>query len=376
MTPLYEDDLEENEDDILGQPTPADSIAGPQTTPERVFKRIADMRNPPDATAASPETEAKMPEAQYGVDPAAQARADSLRFNAGIGRAINALSEGTGYKPDNSGYDALDKEAEKGLDRAGNVKKMIAQNQIRARQSQDLNDYRNKSLDVKKQIADQMSQDRAERNTGSAEAKQTAEDTKRFDKLGTLLDSSGARSGNFGKSGAMIQAADRVDALFKQYPDGNIPKAQSTELATAVAAMVGGGSVQSQHQLDAVTPSSVKGDANATIGWLLNEPRGMEQQAFMKNLQESAAREREVAQEQIDAVKAQRLGAFADLAKRNPDRFNQIIRAAGMDPANYDQISGQYKAPKKATPEGGSMAEAARKELERRKAQRAAGGLK
>ncbi|GAC1606242.1 MAG: hypothetical protein NVS3B3_05930 [Aquirhabdus sp.] len=188
----------------------------------------------------------------------------------------------------------------------------------------------------------EMMRDRLDANQGN---KQNLADQKTGIELQGKLDSSGARAGNFGKAGALTMAADRVNAILSQFPDGNIPKAQTEELATATAAMIGGGSVQSQNQLNAIVPQSLAGNANAMIGWLTNDPRGLQQQAFIKNLKDSAERERGVAQQQMNDIKVQRLSAYNDYANRNPEAFNRIIKGAGLDPNNYDMKSGQYKNP-------------------------------
>jgi len=201
-------------------------------------------------------------------------------------------------------------------------------------------------LQSNKELQAQTSRQNHELAMAQTDKKVQAAQDKADEKIGVdlqgKLDSSGARAGNFGKAGNMIMAADRIKAILDQYPDGNIPKAQTEELATAQAALVGGGSVQSQNQLNAIVPQSIWGDANAFTGWLTNNPKGLGQQEFIKNLADSAKRERDTAQAQVDAIKAQRLGAYNDFANRNPKKFSQIIKAAGMDPKQYDFDTGEY----------------------------------
>ncbi len=196
-----------------------------------------------------------------------------------------------------------------------------------------------------KEHADAMRQNSIDRNAmlgKSIEGKNEKYDQKLATEMSAKLDSSGARAGNFGKAGAMVMASDRILGLLKQFPDGNVPKAQTEELATAVAAMVGGGSVQSQNQINSVVPQSMAGNANAIVGCLTNEPRGMGQQAFIKNLQDSANRERSVAQSQMEGIKAQRLAPYMDFYNRSPNTFNRILKSSGMDPKNYDGETGLY----------------------------------
>lgn len=107
---------------------PVDTIAGPGTVRDQVKAKIAQVRNPmlEDQSAYAPDSEAEQ-------------RAADSRLMAGMGRAINMVAAGTGYKPDNSGYESMEKDAEKTLDRAALVKRAIAD---RARAAQERKDQR------------------------------------------------------------------------------------------------------------------------------------------------------------------------------------------------------------------------------------------
>lgn len=163
---------------------------------------------------------------------------------------------------------------------------------------------------------------------------------KRITALKDDLDPNKARGGNLAKSQAMINSADRVDGLFRQFPDYNIPAAQTSELAAAVAGLINGGSAQSQHQIDQLTPSSMKGDTNKIVAWLTNDPKGQGQQQFMKMMHETAIREREIAQNQVKAAQVARLSAHSKLAKEAPEDYKNILQAYDIDPA--DIKNGRY----------------------------------
>jgi hypothetical protein len=156
------------------------------------------------------------------------------------------------------------------------------------------------------------------------------------------LDPNLGRAGNMGKNQARVDAADRVDALFKQFPDYNIPKGQTTELTSAIAGLINGGSAQSQHQIDAMTPSSMKGDVNAIAAWLTNEPRGQGQQEYMKLMHETAVREREIAQNQVKSAQIQRLSSHKRLREIDPATYNDILSSYGIDPKEIDE-KGRFK---------------------------------
>lgn len=106
---------DENEEDM----TPVSSIAGPATTRDQVMQRISEVRNPSQADST-----------QGGYDSSAAIDfARQSAQTAGMGRALNALAAGTGFKADNSSYDTMEKQgtdvAEKAMNREALVKKAI-----------------------------------------------------------------------------------------------------------------------------------------------------------------------------------------------------------------------------------------------------------
>lgn len=120
---------DQEEDETLDGPAPADSIAGPQTPSDVLPGRIASVRGSiPEERQPAPEE----PDNRAAV-------MDFIKNNsmtAGIGRGINAIAAATGAKVDNSGYDAMEKSGEnfanKELDRAAQVKKAIADRRARS----------------------------------------------------------------------------------------------------------------------------------------------------------------------------------------------------------------------------------------------------
>jgi hypothetical protein len=104
----YDPELEEDDtEDLDGAPAPVDSLAGPQTPREKVMARISAVRNPSGGDLGGEDAAAGPGSA---MDFAKQSAA-----TAGYGRALNAIAGATGYKADNSGYDAMEK---RGMDYA------------------------------------------------------------------------------------------------------------------------------------------------------------------------------------------------------------------------------------------------------------------
>lgn len=158
-----------------------------------------------------------------------------------------------------------------------------------------------------------------------ADMKAAAVTSKRVSEMRKALDPSGPRAGNFGAAQKTAMAAQRLEGLFQQFPDYNVPKAQTTEIATAVASMISGGSPQSQHQIDMLVPDTGRGRAADIQAFLTNNPNGREQQAFMKLAHETAIREKGIAEDQINTIQNQRLSEFGDVKSQYPDVYNQVV---------------------------------------------------
>lgn len=185
---------------------------------------------------------------------------------------------------------------------------------------------------------------RALNGVASAGSKAETADVKRGDALRDSLDPNKARGGNLAKSQAMLNSAERIDALFKQFPDYNVPKGQTSELTAAVAGLVNGGSAQSQHQIDSITPQSLRGDAAGIASWLTNNPNGLEQRSFMKMMHDTSKREAAVAAGQVSKAQKARLSSFNDFKRKNPEQYKAIVNGYGLD-ENGDPIKADGAAP-------------------------------
>lgn len=174
--------------------------------------------------------------------------------------------------------------------------------------------------------------------------------SKLTDNLKNDLDPNKARGGNLAKSQAMINSAERVEGLLSQFPDGNVPTAQTHELASAVAGLVSGGGngPQSQQQINAIVPHSMRGDAQRIAAWITNEPLGQQQQKFMKLLGETAAREKNIALNQVRQAQVQRVSAYDKLKNSDPNTYNSILHSYGIDPEEIQ--NGKYDSKSIAQP--------------------------
>ena len=180
-------------------------------------------------------------------------------------------------------------------------------------------------------------------NSGDKLSKQT---DKWQENLEKDLDADKSRTGNFAIPSKMKMASQRIIGLFNQFPDGNIPKSQSVELASAVAGVVSGGiSPQSQQQINELVPSSMRGRAEDIAALVTNEPRGRQQQKFMELLKGTAKREAEIADQQMEEIRVKRLPFHKKFRESDPETFNQIVSAYGLNP-EYIGKDMKYNKPK------------------------------
>lgn len=168
------------------------------------------------------------------------------------------------------------------------------------------------------------------------------------------LDPSRSSNTNMNRAAKVVDSADRLDGLFQQFPDYNVPKAQTEELATAVAGMISGGSPQSQQQINNIVPHSLQGDASGIASWFTGDPMGQEQQDFVHLLHDTEVRERAINQGIITRYQVSKLGAYHDVATQYPGIYGNITKAMGIDPSIDPNLNGGGSAPATQRPRGGA----------------------
>lgn len=380
------DPLLEEDDDLLGMGTadttdaePVDTIAGPQSNSARVKQKIMRDRNPAESQPEVPAAPAQMAPSQFELDPEVRKSAADSQLYAGLGRAVNAIASGTGYKADNSGYDAMDKDAEKSLDRAALVKKMIAQSQV-------------KGIDqgIKKSALDERAlNDQAKRD---AEAKRIAAYENRTNKIAgnaqSRMDTSNIRAANailnnpnIGKETTKLNAARSAQSLVDSIRSGeltdskNIAKQLTNMIATIEMGTPGGQGDRQAMGVDTLytrlkgMESYLSGNPTSSIpkdylNQLESEVHALGDRAASnyKNLSESLLKGTDLSggDPSVDP------GKVHALAKQRRDEF---LKSAGYDPETGMPIKQRASSMKKP-----SLQELAKQELERRKAARAGGG--
>lgn len=168
-------------------------------------------------------------------------------------------------------------------------------------------------------------------------------DQKRLTALGESLDPSKQRAGAFGVSKQVFDRAERLQSLAVASM-GNPDRRQMEELAIGLNAMLSGSNTGAQDQVKALVPQSLVGNANKLREWLVNDPTGTGQQEFVKRLNDTIAREKATAMDQIKRTQFQRIGRYADLEQSSPDAFTNALQSNGIEPGEYKAWkSGGYK---------------------------------
>jgi len=156
---------------------------------------------------------------------------------------------------------------------------------------------------------------------------------KALKELGSDFDPSGGRAGEFGKNQARVNAAKRVLALATD-ENGNakdLNPQQAPELAQSIASLISNGGQGTQAQIEHMTPKTLRGNLQGTLQWLLGEPRGADQVAFVKNMIETAKREQDIAQQSIEGVRKGRAAKHQRVLLGNPEESRRVLQGFGWD---------------------------------------------
>lgn len=176
--------------------------------------------------------------------------------------------------------------------------------------------------------------------------------SERVDKLTKNMkddfDADRGRSGNFGQISAKVQSAERLQTLVNAYKDsgGNLPKAQMEELSMGLAGMLTNSNSPAVSQVQALVPHTFMGNVQDAGSWLLNEPRGADQQKFVSKMADTINREKNLANDQLNSIRASRLPAHGTLKNLAPDKYNALLQSYGLDESNIK--NGKYVPPNKS----------------------------
>lgn len=156
--------------------------------------------------------------------------------------------------------------------------------------------------------------------------KNDKEVTKLVTKMGEDLDPNRFRSGEMGKNQGRINAAERINTLLQQFPDGNIPKIQTREIATAVGALFQNGTAAAVSQVNELVPHTMRGKAADVAQWFTGNPQGQEQQQFIKLFADTANREKSLSERQIQQAQIEKAyTTHSKVKEMDPDSFYNTL---------------------------------------------------
>lgn len=228
--------------------------------------------------------------------------------------------------------------------------KQLQQDSINARQ-QNTFTQQNTRDDKDNAAKTEVAKIIADAKGNATDSKENSKTTKRFTEFSNKIDPTQARAGTTGKIQQMLNSADHVQGLLAQYPDGNLPHGPTREFATNVANLIsGGGSTTALTQINELVPNSLAGSVMDKVSYLFNHPAGRQQQEFIKQLAETATRQQQISQNQLNRDLYARVGGYEDLRKADPEKFNTIMKLRGLDPQVYDDIKNGKKIPIVAPP--------------------------
>lgn len=167
------------------------------------------------------------------------------------------------------------------------------------------------------------------------------------------MDPNLSRSGTLKQNSERQQAAQRLLTLAVDPLTGgpaNLTPQQMTEVSGALATLIGGGSSGegTRHEL---TPYTGGRSLAELTQWLTNAPQGTGQQAFVKQMIDTARREQATAGQAVRQAQAQRLSSHLQYLQMFPEAAKAQMQSYGFDPADVDFKTGRYTQ-KAAVPQG------------------------
>lgn len=216
-----------------------------------------------------------------------------------------------------------------------------------AQQIQGKKDIANENAQTRLEIAKTNAANRQDTYAQRGEDKKSDNSHKDSLALETALDKGwAARGGQAGVVQGKVTAAQAAQALIDQgrTQPGGLDSRQIEELAQSTGRLLGGSPAASA-RIEALVPHTWLGRAQTLNEWLTNSPKGQDMQAFTDRMAETVKREKELAENQMKEYQIQTLPAFSRLKKNDPDQYNAILQAKGIDPEMIDEKGRYTKRP-------------------------------
>lgn len=148
------------------------------------------------------------------------------------------------------------------------------------------------------------------------------------------LDPNAARAGVFGKYQEQVFQADRLLQLTAS--GYNLDNRQINEFAIGLNKLLSGSSAPAQKQVEHLIPRTYWSDAARLKEYILNNPQGIRADEFVRRMEDTIKRERNVAADNIRKTQIQRLPAHKTAFQSHPDEAKAVLQAFGIDPEGLD----------------------------------------
>lgn len=140
-----------------------------------------------------------------------------------------------------------------------------------------------------------------------------------------------------GASKIKVKNAEAVEALAKQYPNPDMmPPSAQRELAIAVSNLISPG-VAHEDTIRTMDPATFESEFNSMIQKVTGKPIGSGRGEFVKNIAETARREKQLAKTQLASETAKVMSPYAWARKADPEGFDTILRNNEYDPSEFDE---------------------------------------
>jgi hypothetical protein len=150
----------------------------------------------------------------------------------------------------------------------------------------------------------------------------------------------------FGKGANIIRSAEALETLVSQMNPRDINTRQIQELARGLDAMLSQGAATISGTKKLV-PESYSADLAKIIEYISSKPKGAGQEAFVKQMMETVAREKETAKRQMLKTQNKILSGYGHLKEKYPERYNQILTEYGIPTeTSKEEVSLSQKNPK------------------------------
>jgi len=160
---------------------------------------------------------------------------------------------------------------------------------------------------------------------------------KRLQTMGDDLDPSKNVRNPYGVAQLGLNRAERIEGLVNQYKDLNLDKRETEELAIGLNAMLQGSNVSARSQVESLVPRSVLGNVQKMTEWLVNEPQGLKQQAFVQRMLNDVIREKQIFQGQVQKFARAKVSKYSDIINQYPEEATGIMKSFGIDPEEYNK---------------------------------------